>query len=79
MAERLFPAHPDARLLPDASAAVPWDLLLERTWRVLRNHDGTPAGLAGRGGLSRCELVASSRTGFGARCRHARPTSASAA
>jgi hypothetical protein len=59
MSERLFPVHPDARaLLPDAPAAVPWAVLLERRWRVGRNHGDTPERLAERGGLSWCELVA---------------------
>ena len=56
---RTFPIPPDDRsLLPDAPAAVAWDVLDERRWRVLRNHGDTPEGLAERGGLSWCELVA---------------------
>jgi hypothetical protein len=59
MSRSAFPIHPDDRsLLPDAPAAVPWHVLEERRRRVLRNHGDTPGGLAWRGGLSWCELVA---------------------
>ena len=59
MPSRTFPIHPDDRaLLPDAPAAVAWDVLEERRWRVLRNHGDTPDSLAERGGLSWCELLA---------------------
>jgi hypothetical protein len=59
MAEHLFPVHPDDRaLLPDAPVGVPWAVLLERAWRVRRNHGEPPERLAVRGGLSWCELVA---------------------
>ena len=56
---RTFPVHPDDRsLLPDAPAAVAWDVLDERRWRVLRDHGDTPERLCWRGGPSWCELVA---------------------
>ena len=59
MPEPSFPVHPDHRsLLPDTPARVPWAVLDERRWRVLRNHGDTPDGLVEHGGLSWCELVA---------------------